>query len=154
MTEEHKNWVIDALKLSFEDEKEYNEGRISSLEIQAKKLRERIEKLYIDKLDEKISEEFWFDKDSQWNKELETVEAVLNAHKKAGMNYLKEGIKTLELCEKAYSLYNNETAEEKAKILKYLLSNSELEGGKLSYTYKKPFDIFAKGLSCIKKRRR
>jgi len=85
------------------------------LQAQAKKLRDRIEKLYIDKLDGKIAENFWFDKDSQWSKELETIEIVLNAHKKAGMNYLKEGIKTLELCKKAYSLYQNKIAT-KSKI--------------------------------------
>ena len=150
VTEEHKNWITEALKLSLEDEKQYNEERISSLQAQAKKLRDRIEKLYIDKLDGKIAETFWFDKDSQWSKELETITILINAHQKTGMNYLKEGIKTLELCKKAYSLYQNENAQEKAKILKYLLSNSELIDGKLNYTYKKPFDLFAKGLACIK----
>jgi len=67
VTEEHKNWIIDALKLSLADEKEYNEERISSLEAQAKKLRDRIEKLYMDKLDGVISESFWMQKDTQWN---------------------------------------------------------------------------------------
>lgn len=150
VSDEHKNWVIDSLKLSFADEKSYNEERIQSLEAQAKKLRDRIEKLYMDKLDGVITESFWTEKDAQWNKELSTIRAVLQAHEKAGMNYLKEGIKILELCNKAYSLYSSEIAEEKTKILKYLLSNSQLKDGKLSYTYKKPFDLFAKGLSCHK----
>lgn len=150
VSDTHKNWAIDSLKLCFAENKEYNEERIQALEAQAKKLRDRIEKLYIDKLDEKITEEFWFEKDAQWNKELSTIRTVLESHEKAGINYLKEGIKIIELCNKAYRLYSNENAEERTKILKYLLSNSELKDGKLSYTYKKPFNLFAEGLSCIK----
>lgn len=105
----------------------------------------------MDKLDGVISESFWTEKDSQWSNELETIEKVLSAHKKAGMNYLKSGIKTLELCQRAYSLYLNESPEEKAKLIKYVISNSQLKDGKLSYTYKKPFNLFAEGLSCNKK---
>ncbi len=111
VSDNHKDWIIDALKLSLADEKAYNEERINSLEVQAKKLRDRIEKLYIGKLDDKITEDFWLEKDTQWNKELSTIRTILEAHEKAGMNYLKEGIKILELCNKAYSLYSNENAE-------------------------------------------
>ena len=42
------------------------------------------------------------------------------------------------------------TNEIKRKIVNSLLSNLTLRDGKLSYTYKKPFDILAKGLCCSK----
>ena len=47
---------------------------------------------------------------------------------------------------KAYSKYSEQSNEEKAELLKILLSNSWLNDGKIGYTYNKPFDILAKGL--------
>ena len=35
----------------------------------------------------------------------------------------------------------------KKRILNMLLQNSTLKGGNIDYTYKKPFNIFAKGLN-------
>lgn len=149
--EEHKNWIIEALKLSFEDEKQYNEERITSLQSQAQKLRDRLSKLYIDKLDGIVSNEFWFEKNNEWKNQLETIETLLSAHKETSMKYLNEGIKTLELCTNAYRLYSNQNAQEKLNLLKILLQNCTLKDGKLDYTYKKPFDILAKGLAFSKK---
>ena len=37
----------------------------------------------------------------------------------------------------------------KKQILNTVLQNSYLKDGKLSYTYKKPFNIFAKGLNYL-----
>ena len=59
----------------------------------------------------------------------------------------KKGIQILELCTNAYSLYSKREPYQKAKMLKILLSNSTLKGGKIGYEYKKPFDILAKGLA-------
>ena len=56
----------------------------------------------------------------------------------------------LELSETAYNKYLEGNDEIKRKIVNSILSNLTLRDGKLSYTYKKPFDILAKGLSCSK----
>jgi len=37
----------------------------------------------------------------------------------------------------------------KKRILNMLLQNSTLKGGNIDYTYKKPFNIFAKGLNYL-----
>jgi site-specific DNA recombinase len=150
LDEEQKNWIIEALKLSLEDEKEYNQERINSLNVQKSKIKSRLEKIYIDKLDGTITNEFWQERHTQWNNELETIQVVLNAHEKTSVKYLEEGIKILELCTNAYRLYSKKIPEDKVKLLKILLSNSTLKGGKIGYEYKKPFDILAKGLACNK----
>lgn len=147
LDEEHRNWIIEALKQSLEDQNKFAEEKITSFNAQKKRIRERLEKLYIDKLDGNISTEFWLEKHTQWNNELETIQIVLNSHEKSSSKYLEEGIKILELCTNAYSLYSLQTPDEKVKLLKTLLSNLTLKAGKVSYTYKKPFDILAKGLA-------
>lgn len=101
----------------------------------------------MDKLDGNITQEFWIEKHTQWNQELESIQGNLIEHEKSSVKYLEEGIRIFELCTNAYSLYSKRVPEEKVKMLKILLSNLTLNGGKVSYTYKEPFDILAKGLS-------
>jgi hypothetical protein len=138
-------------KQSFQDEKDFSKERIHALNVQKTKIKDRLEKIYIDKLDGNITNEFWFDKHTQWNNELETIQIVLNSYEKTSVKYLEEGVKILELCTKAYRLYSHKLPDEKVKMLKILLSNSTLKGGKIGYEYNKPFDILAKGLAFDKK---
>lgn len=68
ITQEHRQWITTALVESFRDEQTYTKERINSLQAQKAKLRERIDTIYLDKLDGKITEEFW-------------LENIINGHK-------------------------------------------------------------------------
>jgi len=56
------------------------------------------------------------------------------------------GIRILELANKAYFLYLKQNHQERAKLLRTVLSNCSLKGGNLYPVYKKPFDMIAKGI--------
>lgn len=145
--QEQKEWLTVALKISLNDEQEYHKERIENLNKQASQFRERIDKIYIDKLDGKIDEEFWLTKHNEWTSQLVRIKSILNSHDETHDKYLKEGIQIIELANDAYNLYLEQSSEEKTELLKILLSNSWLNSGKLEYEYKKPFDILAKGIA-------
>lgn len=48
----------------------------------------------------------------------------------------------LALVPKAVDIFGRSTVEEKRQLMGYLFSNLELEGLKLRYTLKTPFDLF------------
>ena len=52
-----------------------------------------------------------------------------------------DGIKILELANKAYFLYVKQTPEEKAKLLRMVLSNCSVDAVSLYPTYRKPFAL-------------
>ncbi len=145
--QEQKEWLTVALKSSLNDEQKYHKERIETLNKQASQFRERIDKIYIDKLDGKIDEVFWLSKHNEWTSQLVRIKSILNSHDETHDRYLKEGIQIIELANDAYNDYLEESSEEKAELLKILLSNSWLNNGKLVYEYKKPFDILAKGIA-------
>lgn len=147
LDETQKEWLISVLKISSKDEQKYHKERIETLSLQAKQLRERIDKIYIDKLDGKIDEEFWQSKHNEWTTQLVKIKSILNSHDETHDKFIKEGVGIIELACKAYDKYLEQSGEEKAKLLKILLSNCWLKDGKIDYTYKKPFDILAKGIS-------
>jgi hypothetical protein len=61
---------------------------------------------------------------------------------------MDKGNQILELAKNADTVHFKATPQEKAGLLNLFCSNFLLNGGKVSYTYKKPFDILAEGLSC------
>ena len=145
--EEILGWIKEALLKSHEDEKEYHNSRINALQAQYNKLQHRLDQIYIDKLDGKISEEFYQEKTNEWREEQDNILATIEKHKNANANYFEQGIYILELAQKAYSLYLRQIPSEKRKLLNFLLSNCTLNDLTLYPTYRKPFDLLAKGLT-------
>jgi hypothetical protein len=52
-----------------------------------------------------------------------------------------DAVRILELANKAYSLYVKQPPNEKAKLLKTVLSNCAMDSVNIHPTYRKPFDL-------------
>lgn len=139
-------WIKEALRESHKDEREFHDKAVSNLQVQYKKLQGRIDRSYDDKVDGKISEDFWREKTGSWKDKQEKLLVRIKAHKGADTAYLEEGVQILELANRAYSLYLTQSAKEKARLLRAILSNCTLENGTPRFTYRKPFDILAEGV--------
>jgi site-specific DNA recombinase len=137
------SWVINALKDSHKDEKEYHDRIISGLQRQYEKLQSRIDTMYIDKLDGEISKDFYERKSTAWRKEQENILRKIEKHQNANQAYLDDGIKLLELSRNAATLYNNQELAEKRRLLNFVCSNSIWQHGRLYPEYRKPFDMIA-----------
>ena len=70
----------------------------------------------------------------------------LTALESTSTNYLKHGIKILDLLTNIENVYLNASVEEKQNLIKNVLQNLTLEGGNVGYYYKTPFNIFVKGV--------
>jgi site-specific DNA recombinase len=136
-------WVITALKESQKDEKRYFEERLQSLQEQHMKLKNRLDAMYIDKLDGKISQEFYDAKTAEWRMDQDILKEKIEQHQQANRIYIDEGIRLLELSQSAVSLYMRQSMEEKRRLLNYVHSNSTWKDGQLIPNYRKPFDLLA-----------
>lgn len=101
----------------------------------------RFDQAYQDKLDGKISEEFWLRKSGEWQEEETQIRAQMLASDAVGPERLLDGAKILELANKAYFLYVKQDHAERAKLLKLVLSNCGIDAVSLYPTYRKPFDL-------------
>jgi len=140
-------WLKEALLMSYQDEKEYHNSQIKSLQEQYNKLQHRLDKIYIDKLDEVVTTEFYQEKTNEWKNEQNNTLINLQKHKDVNNNYFEQGIKILELAQKAYFAYLEQDNTGKRNLLNILLSNCTLNKGNLYPTYRKPFDLLAKNPS-------
>jgi site-specific DNA recombinase len=104
-------------------------------------VRHRIDQAYMDKLDGKISEDFWQRKTGEWQLEEQQIMMAIRGLEEASPEQLLTAKRTLELANKAYFLYVTQNPAEQAKLLKTVLSNCKTDGVSLFPSYRKPFDM-------------
>jgi hypothetical protein len=120
-------------------------GEEARLQQRLSQIRGRLDQAYLDKLDGKISEEFWLAKSEAWRQEEQQVLLAIQALKQSSPDKFLDAKRILELANKAHFLYLRQSHVEKAKLLRIVLSNCKVDAASLYPTYRKPFDlIFAK----------
>jgi hypothetical protein len=122
-------------------EQEVRQQKIDRLQQRLTMLRRRLDQAYIDKLDGHITNEFWDAKSAEWREEERNLLATIAELDHARPNRLLDGVRILELANKAYSLYLRQDSAEKAKLLKIVLSNCAIDAASAYPTYRKPFDL-------------
>jgi site-specific DNA recombinase len=101
----------------------------------------RMDQAYQDKLDAKISDEFWMRKSAEWQAEETQIRESIRALETARPERLLDAARILELANKAYFLYVKQNYTERAKLLKMVLSNCGIDAVSLYPTYRKPFAL-------------
>jgi hypothetical protein len=79
-------------------------------------VRGRIERAYLDKIDGKISEEFWEARCSDWNREEQQILMAMQGLEQQSPERILDGVKILELANKAYFLYLKRSPAGKSQI--------------------------------------
>lgn len=134
-------WVKKALQESLKDETEFQKETVSMLTKQLEQCKKRINKAYLDKIDGKITEEYWAEKNEEWQQEKADISEKLTQHMKVDDYYIEDGVRIMELANRAYELYSKQNHVEKRKLLSLLLSNCTLRDGVVTHKYRQPFDI-------------
>jgi DNA invertase Pin-like site-specific DNA recombinase len=136
-------WIRDALHASHADERREHEGAIRRLEVEARRLSDRIHAMYVDKLDGLVDMAFFEKMSNQWREEQVRCQREIDRHRNADKSYLGEGIELLDLARNAQRLFAKQDPREKRRLLNFLLSNCTWEDGKVVATFRQPFDMLA-----------
>lgn len=141
--EEIVTWVASALRESHADEKLHHDHAIAALQAEYRRIQNRIDAMYLDKLDGRIDAGFFDRQAAEWRSEQDRVTRSIQEHQGANQTYLEEGVRLLELSRRAYELFRKQPAGEKRKMLDFVLSNCSWKDGELTATFRQPFDIIA-----------
>ncbi len=112
-------YVTAALRESHRDEKEFRQAAIAKLQREHRRIQDRIDAMYMDKLDGRIDNEFFDRKAAEFRAEQCRIMRDIEAHQSTNRSYIEEGIKLLELAQRAHVLF---------------------ETGRLQPEYRQPFD--------------
>jgi site-specific DNA recombinase len=140
--------VLACLQTAFREDqarsKEWQKQERERLQKRLSSVRSRIDQAYLDKLDGKITEEFWQRKTEEWQREERQVLMALAGIEQAEPDRLLTINRILELANKAHFLYVRQNPAEQAKLLKMVVSNCGIDELSIYPTYRKPFDLIFK----------
>jgi site-specific DNA recombinase len=145
-------WVTEALRQSHGDAKRHHDAAITRLQAEYNRLQSRIDAMYLDKLEGRIEATFFDRKSSEWRREQDLLLCSIEEHQAVNQTYLEEGIRLLELAQRAHSLFQKQEPLEKRRLLKFLLSNCSWKGGDLIPVFRQPFDMLVNTNSAHRQR--
>ena len=138
--------IQTALRQSLKAESRERDAAIAALRAEADRLQRRIEVVYVDKLDGKISDDFYDRMQFQWREERDRCLRDIERHHDADDSYLDAGIAMLKLAGEAHSLFEKRSSSERRSLLGLLLSNCKWANGELTADFNEPFDFLAKAV--------
>ncbi len=137
------DWVREALTQSHEDEQRAHGEAIARLQAEYTRLQDRVDAMYIDKLDGCIDAATFDRMAPAWRSQQADCLRSIEQHQSANESYMAEGVRLLELARNARRLFEKQEAREKRRLLDFLVSNCSWKEGQLTAEFRQPFDALA-----------
>jgi len=136
-------WVRKALKEGNKEKIEYHSSSLRELQQRQEQLTKRLDRIYIDKIDEKITEQAYNDYDKRYKTELQDVLKSIENHSNANNKYHELGLNLYELSQRATTIYEKATKNDKRLFINLVFSELYLKDDKMTAIYSKAFQILS-----------
>ncbi len=141
ITDEVQAIILQSIRDSMKDKIEYHNAMVEQLTQQIKRLQNRLDQAYLDKLDGKIGEEFWYSKAQEWSGEKENLSIKLLAFQRADTLYLENTNFILELAKNAAQRFESGSVEGKRRVIDTITGNCVYKDGNLDVELKSVFSM-------------
>ena len=132
--------ITEALRSVHENKIAFRTKQYDELTKEHELYAQRKEKLYLDRLDGRITEDVYDKFFQSFQDKIIELDARLALLQEAEDNYYITATYILELAKRAYELFIRSEVEERRQLLKLVLSNLRVEGKSVRYDAIKPFD--------------
>ena len=141
-------WIRKAIKESHKDEMEYYSTSINEFNHRLEAIEQRFGRIYDDKIDGKIAEEFYQKKLKQYSQEKDQVQQALGKHSNANAKYYELATNIYDLSQKAKEIYlKAKDKENKRQLFKLIFATLTVDAGTLSYTFTKAFQLLSEAVA-------
>jgi hypothetical protein len=134
-------WVADVMQDGQADERKAHEDAIARLQREHQRVQDRIEAMYVDKLDGRIDGDFFDRKAAQFRAEQVRIINDIDVHRTALQGYIDQSERLRELAARAAELFEKQPASEKRKVLDFVVSGCQWKGGELEPVFREPFGM-------------
>jgi len=136
--------IAKTLRESHQGKIEYHNSLLSDFQKENQKYEKRIEKMYEDYLDGRITQNMYDEKYQEYRTRQNEIKYKIDNLDKADNEYYITASYILSLVNRAYDLFLSSEPMIKRQLLKLLLQNCEIDNGNLRYTLNYPFsEIFS-----------
>lgn len=136
-------WIRKALHEQHKEEIEYHQAGVEELNNRAATLDKRLDKLYVDKLDGKISDEQYNRILANTKKEKDEIIQSLKQHSHAKERYIELGVNLFDLAQGSQTLFEKakKKPERRQELIRLVFDELKLRDHTLLFSYSKAFQI-------------
>lgn len=132
------------IKSNHAQEIEYKETTLNTLNARYIQLQSRLDILYNDRLDQKITTENWDKKQKEINQEQAEIQEQISRIKNVETKYFEIWLNILDLAHRAKEIYEKRSPEERRLLLSHIFSNLMLKDEKVIPLLTKPVEALSK----------
>lgn len=143
------DWIRKALKEHHAEEIEYNQTTLAQISSKRAVLNNRLDMIYEDKLDGKISEEKYNELFTKYSNELKELDKIESKNTDSRLKYFQLGVNFYNISQKAHEIYNKATLNDKRKLLKLVFKTITLKDSEISFTYTRPFLLLSQAIEAM-----
>ena len=114
---------------------------IKKLQARYEQIQARIETMYLDKLDGRITQEFFDQQSAAWRSEQDGLQRKIQEVQKATPAPIDQAVDMLRLTSRASELFLQQTAAEQRRLLQVVVEKAAWQDGALRTTLFEPFEI-------------
>lgn len=128
-----------SLKENFRDEQKYHKEEVKRIEKELEASTKVLKKIYLDQIEGNLEREVWLSLKNDYEVKLNQLNADLQRHQCANIDYMDTSIKILDVCYKANLSAKELSPEEVAKIVRESYSSVTVEGKHVKMKFAEPF---------------
>ena len=122
------DWLVTALKQSAQDHREFTEQQMDKLVARMKDLRRRLDLIYKDRLEGRISKEQYENFKDALERDVMEVEGKIQGLNRADFKFYDKGVELLELVQKDVIAWESSDRIQKRMLLQTVHSNCLWDG--------------------------
>ena len=135
------DWLADTVVESDRTEQAARERTAKRLWADHERLNARIETMYLDKLDGRITAEFLDQRSAAWRGEQETILRKINVVQSSAPAAVEVAVDAMRFTSRACELFDQQSSSEQRRLLQLLIKNAAWQDGQLRTTLFEPFEI-------------
>ena len=141
---EFVTWAVSVIRQGTEEERQFHLEAVARLEEELRRTQKRLDAMYLDRLDGRISPDMYDRHAGGMTKERARLERCIQEHQATSpKSHSMEAARLLELAAKAHELFKAQSPRNKRQLLNVVVSNSSWKDGELTVVYRQPFDLFS-----------
>lgn len=143
ITEETQNTLVKELRETTEDEIAFHKAQIHRIRTEYDQLKQKDDRLlemYLD-ADKSITKDIYDKKHQEYHDKIQVLNIELEEHTKGDYDYQTTVASVVSVARRAKAIFESSEAHEKRAFLNYLLQNPTVNGKKLVFTMRSPFNL-------------
>lgn len=134
-------WLSRALKETNQIESDFYLNSVGEFDKQREILKKRLDAIYMDKIDGKITESYYNEKFKDFSKQLEGLDEKIAEHTRATNSGQNKRITLFDIAQKGESIFLKGKPDKKRELLRMIFINLKLKEDKIYYDLDENFTL-------------